>query len=73
MANYTLSYTGAQTNEAIGTIRGLTGTTSQYAGFNSSGKPIAKSADATPTQNSSALITSGAVYNAIIGAIGGSY
>lgn len=73
MAAYNSSYTGAQIDSAVGTINNLTGTTVQYTGFASNGKPTAKNADTTPTQNSTALITSGAVYNAILGAIGGSY
>ena len=73
MAAYNSSYTGAQIDSAVGTINGLTGTSTQYTGFGNNGKPTAKSADTTPTQNSTALITSGAVYTAILGAIGGSY
>ena len=73
MAAYNSSYTGAQIDSAIGTINNLTGSSAQYVGFGNNNKPTAKSADTAPVQNSTALITSGAVYTAILGAIGGSY
>jgi len=70
---YNSSYTGAQIDTAIGTINGLTGASTRYVGFNSNNKPISVAPDTSPVSGSSKLITSGAVYTAILGAIGGSY